>query len=69
MAHFFLISLFLVPFFHFCHDVVEVYAGVFPEHEEVVEEVAGFVDDFFLVLMLVGDDDFRSLFADFLVDL
>ncbi len=69
MAYDFFISFFLVPVFHFFHNVIEVYARIFPENEEVVEEVAGFVYDFFLVFVLVGDDDFGGFFSDFFVDL
>lgn len=66
MSYDFFISFFLVPVFHFFHNVIEVYARIFPENEEVVEEVAGFVYDFFLVFVLVGDDDFGGFFSDFL---
>ena len=58
VAHDFFISFFLIPFFQFFHNVVEINAGVFPEDEEVVEEVAGFVDNFFFIFVLVGNNDF-----------
>ncbi len=68
MSYCFLVSFDFVSSFHFGHDVVEVDACVFPEDEEVVEEVAGFGGDFFFVFVLVGDDDFAGFFSDFLVD-
>ena len=68
MSYCFLVSFDFVSSFHFGHDVVEVDACVFPEDEEVVEEVAGFGGDFFFVFVLVGDDDFAGFFSAFLVD-
>ncbi len=68
MSYCFLVSFDFVSSFHFGHDVVEVDACVFPEDEEVVEEVARFGGDFFFVFVLVGDDDFAGFFSDFLVD-
>lgn len=69
MSDFLFIAFLLVAFFEFTHDVIEIDAGVFPHDEEMIEEVAGLIDDFFFVLVLVGDDDFRGFFADLLVDL
>ena len=57
MSYCFLVSFDFVSSFHFGHDVVEVDACVFPEDEEVVEEVAGFGNDFFFVFV------FRLYFA------
>lgn len=68
MTHYFFISFFLIPFFQFLHNVVKIYAGVFPEDEEMVEEIAGFIYDFFLVFVLIGNNDFRGFFSYFFVD-
>lgn len=66
MTHYFFISFFLIPFFQFLHNVVKIYAGVFPEDEEMVEEIAGFIYDFFLIFVLISNNDFRSFLAYFL---
>lgn len=69
MSDFLFIALFLVAFFEFTHDVIEIDAGIFPHDEEMIEKVAGLIDDFFFVLVLVGDDDFGGFFTDLLIDL
>ena len=69
MSDFLFIAFLLVAFFEFTHDVVEIDARVFPHHKQMIEEVTGLVDDHLIVLMLVGNDDFRGFFADLLVDL
>lgn len=66
MTHYFFISFFLIPFFQFFHNVVKIYAGIFPEDEEMVEEIAGFIYDFFLIFVLISNNDFRSFLAYFL---
>ena len=68
MTHYFFISFFLIPFFQFLHNVVKIYAGIFPEDEEMVEEIAGFIYDFFLIFVLISNNDFRSFLAYFFVD-
>ena len=68
MTHYFFISFFLIPFFQFLHNVVKIYAGVFPENEEMVKEIAGFIYDFFLIFVLIGNNDFRGFFSYFFVD-
>lgn len=61
---------FLFPFSHpvlpVLHNVVKIYAGIFPEDEEMVEEIAGFIYDFFLIFVLISNNDFRSFLAYFL---
>ena len=68
MPYHFFISFFLIPFFQFLHNVVKIYAGIFPEDEEMVEEIAGFIYDFFLIFVLISNNDFRSFLAYFFVD-
>lgn len=69
MSDFLFIAFLLVAFFEFTHDVIEIDAGIFPHDEEMIEKVAGLIDDFFFVLVLVGDDDFGGFFTDLLIDL
>ena len=69
MSDFLFIAFLLITFFEFTHDVIEIDAGIFPHDEEMIEEVAGLIDDFFFVLVLVGDDDFGGFFTDLLIDL
>ena len=54
MPHFFLISFLLIPVFQFFHNVIQIDTGIFPHDEKMIEQIAGFINDFFLILMLVG---------------